>query len=78
MGNNWTAEHRQRQSEAIHRWQPWKKSTGPKTKEGKRRSAKNAYAGGHWKAEREMRKALNAAMRNQQRELLRIRGQQDD
>src|SRR4029077_20046551 len=28
--NGWTAEQRKRQGAAIHRWKPWKRSTGPK------------------------------------------------
>ena len=35
-----------RQSELIRQWQPWRKSTGPSTTEGKRRSARNAFKGG--------------------------------
>lgn len=30
------------QSEAIHGWKPWEKSTGPRTLEGKAASSKNA------------------------------------
>ena len=47
MSNNgWTPERRARQSQAIHRWQPWTHSTGAKTPEGKATSARNAYKGG--------------------------------
>ena len=47
MSNNgWTPERRARQSQAIHRWQPWAHSTGAKTPEGKATSARNAYKGG--------------------------------
>ena len=42
-------ERRARQAQAIHRWRPWEHSTGPRTAEGKARSARNAYAGGHWR-----------------------------
>jgi hypothetical protein len=35
-----------RQSEAIHRWQPWIKSTGPRTTEGKAIISRNAFKGG--------------------------------
>ena len=39
----WTEERRRRQAEAIQQWKPWKKSTGPRTEEGKARSSRNAY-----------------------------------
>ena len=38
----WTKEQRERQARLIHEWQPWKKSTGPRTVEGKQRSALNS------------------------------------
>ncbi len=43
--NRWTAERRAKQAAAIHGWKPWAKSTGPKTEEGKQRSARNGRAG---------------------------------
>lgn len=43
MKNGWTAERRARQAEAIRRWQPWAKSTGPRSAEGKATSSKNAH-----------------------------------
>ncbi len=42
----WTLERRAKQAEAIRRWQPWNKSTGPRTPEGKARSSRNADKGG--------------------------------
>lgn len=41
----WTAERRAKQAVAIHRWKPWANSTGPKSEEGKQRSARNGLAG---------------------------------
>lgn len=38
----WTEAAKAAQREAIKRWQPWAKSTGPKTEAGKQRSAVNA------------------------------------
>ena len=38
----WTKEQRERQARLIQEWQPWKKSTGPRTAEGKQRSALNS------------------------------------
>ena len=46
MANGWTLERRSRQAQAIRRWRPWERSTGPKTTEGKRRSSRNAFNGG--------------------------------
>jgi hypothetical protein len=40
----WTDERRAKQREAIRRWKPWEKSTGPKTEYGKRQAAHN----GRW------------------------------
>ena len=37
---------RQKQAERIRQWSPWKKSTGPKTAEGKAISSRNAWKGG--------------------------------
>ena len=37
----WTDEARARQRELIREWAPWEHSTGPVTRKGKRRSAKN-------------------------------------
>lgn len=42
---HWTPEERQRQSEIIRQWQPWKKSTGPSTPEGKAMSSQNVLVG---------------------------------
>lgn len=46
MANGWTPERRKKQSEAIRQWQPWNKSTGPRTAEGKAIASQNAYTGG--------------------------------
>ena len=47
MANNgWTDERRARQAEAIRSWQPWRKSTGPRSPEGKARASRNADKGG--------------------------------
>lgn len=43
---NWTEEQRQRQSQLIQKWKPWKSSTGAKTPEGKVRSSQNALKHG--------------------------------
>ena len=67
--NGWTTERRQRQAELIRTWQPWVKSTGPRSLEGKERVAVNAWRGGHRAQLRELTKMVNAQCR-QARELV--------
>lgn len=67
--SGWTLERRKQQAEAIRRWQPWAKSTGPRSPEGKARSANNAYTGGGWRETRQLFKLLNNQLR-QQKEVL--------
>ena len=66
----WTAERRQKHAEAIRRWKPWEKSTGPRTAAGKARAAQNAYKHG--------RRALSHKLMNQslaaQRDFLHLVG----
>ena len=47
----WTPEARQRQAELIRTWQPWTRSTGAKTPEGKAASSLNAYKDGWYTAD---------------------------
>ena len=61
----WTAEQRKQQSLKIKQWQPWTKSTGARTAEGKAVSAKNAYKGGLRKVLQE----LASYLREQQRQI---------
>ena len=68
MGNaaaGWTPERRKRQSEAIRGWQPWSRSTGPKSAEGRAAVSRNAWAGGHWVTLRQLTKEVNQALRAQ-------------
>ena len=45
MSNAWTPERRAKQALAICTWKPWEKTTGPRTAEGRARSARNADRG---------------------------------
>ncbi len=42
----WTEQSRKKQSELIKQVKPWKQSTGPKTRQGKQRSAQNSLKTG--------------------------------
>jgi hypothetical protein len=44
----------------IQRWKPWEKSTGPKSEEGKRKSAKRGYKGAQREEMREIARVLRA------------------
>ena len=59
----WTAEQRQKQAEAIRKWKPWNRSTGPKSAKGKVKVSRNAYTGEEWRKLRQAIKALNQALR---------------
>ena len=65
MATTWTPQRRARQSALIRTWQPWTRSTGPRTAEGKARTSRNAFKGGHGAKLRELKKALNALLRDQ-------------
>jgi len=65
----WTPERRARQAQAIKRWQPWAKSTGPQSAEGKAAVSLNAWKGGHRNQMRELVRMVNAEIR-ESRELL--------
>ena len=57
----WTPEARERQAALIREWRPWEQSTGPVTRKGKRKSAKNWSKGGRGpllKIMREIRRAV--------------------
>ena len=64
----WTAEQRAQQSQKIRQWQPWNKSTGARTPEGKARASRNAYKGGN----RGLMRQLMALLREQKGFIERI------
>ena len=70
MGNGWTPERRARQAALIREWKPWERSTGPRTAEGKSRTARNRFKGGHRARLRALSRLLRDAIR-EQRSLLR-------
>ena len=63
MSTTWTPERRARQAELIRQWQPWAKSTGPKSPEGKQRVSRNAWTGGQRAQLRELIKMVNEQVR---------------
>ncbi len=72
MANGWTPERRARQAALIRTWRPWEKSTGPRSDEGKARTARNGFKGGSWCEMREMTKAVNALLRKHRDGLRRV------
>jgi len=55
-----TPEHRALRAALIHLWKPWERSTGPKSKAGKERSAMRGFKGGDRKEMRELARALKS------------------
>jgi hypothetical protein len=49
--NGWTEERKKKQADAIKKWKPWLRSTGPITLEGKKNSSKNPLKHGGWSIE---------------------------
>ena len=46
----WTESQKEKQRALIQKWQPWKLSTGAKSKEGKAKVSKNALKTGNYTA----------------------------
>ena len=62
MATTWTPERRQRQAEAIRRWRPWERSTGPTSAAGKAKVARNADKGSVRQQLRTLSRELNSAL----------------
>ncbi len=58
MATGWTPERRKQQAELIATWKPWKRSTGPKTAQGKANSSRNAFKDGFKQQIKELRQIL--------------------
>ncbi len=46
INTGWSPERRATQAEAIRRWKPWERSTGPRTAPGKETASRNAVKSG--------------------------------
>ena len=69
---HWTAEQRAQQSAKIRQWQPWNKSTGARTPEGKAGKAiasHNAFKGGF----RALLRDMQTLLRDQKDAMRRIK-----
>jgi hypothetical protein len=69
MGKGWTPERRARQAEAIRRWRPWERSTGPRTAEGKAVAAANGAKAWPHSGARETLRELRRVLREQRKAL---------
>jgi hypothetical protein len=63
MASGWTPERRARQAALIHTWKPWQRSTGPRSAEGKARTARNGFKGGHRATLRALSRAVKEVIR---------------
>jgi hypothetical protein len=64
VANGWTASRRAKQASAIHRWRPWENATGPKTRAGKAKVARNGIkTGAYTAAARAERQSLREILR---------------
>ena len=60
MSHGWTPERRAKQAEAIQRWKPWERSTGPRSPEGKAVVSRNGWKGGVRPAMQEIARLLKS------------------
>lgn len=64
---NWTKEQRMHQAEAIRKWKPWEKSTGPRSLKGKAQVSQNAFAGSQAIQLRKTFNALKKVLKDQRK-----------
>lgn len=72
MANGWTPERKARQAALIRTWRPWVKSTGPRTAQGKARTSRNGFKGGHRELLRALVRMLEESLREQRDALRRV------
>lgn len=70
--SGWTEEKRQAARNRIYQHQPWLKSTGAKTPEGKAISSQNAFKGGLYGRVKALNAQVNAMLREQKEALQRL------
>jgi hypothetical protein len=63
-----TPEHKKLRAALILSWKPWEHSTGPKSRDGKKRSAMRGYKG----SERSNLRTLSRVMKSQEKALAAI------
>jgi hypothetical protein len=64
----WSEEQRRLQAARIRQRQPWLKSTGPRSEDGKKRSSMNAFKGGTRKTLREFAALIRGLAPNRESE----------
>lgn len=70
----WTDERRRKQAQAIRRWKPWEKSTGPKSPEGKQAASMNSTThGATTKAAKAMIREISTLTKNSNKLLEEIK-----
>lgn len=67
--SDWSSERRKKQSEAIRKWKPWLNTVGPRTPEGKARSAARSLKHGRRSANVHNAGAVTACIDRLAREL---------
>jgi hypothetical protein len=71
MANGWTPERKAKQSALIRNWKPWEKSTGAKTKEGKKISSQNAITHGAFTGENREIQTLISSIVSRNKDFIR-------